>query len=214
MFVRVRTWKTIIPLFLVGIAACMGAADLGGGQVRGSDKVGAPKGEIWRTLNKCSINSLYMFLRLWHQSVAYEDLEARLPVGEHGTSLTEMRDCAAACGLRTKVIKATPETLGRYPLPAIAHCDEEKTTGHYVILVAMNEDTVHVIDGTTAVVGYPSLSEFRKTWSGYLLVNDNRPWWAPLIPVAISLSTISACLALWHWFGWRRAGQGNAVRIR
>jgi hypothetical protein len=204
---RARGRMLFLLLIFSVVVACSGAADLGGGQGLGTSRAAGPEGLVWRTIYKCPINSMYILLRLYERPVRYEELEARLPVGQGGSNLTALRDCAAAYGLRTRVVKATPETLARSPLPAIAHCDEERTTGHYVVVLGITgQDNVHIIDGTTAVVSTQSLSDFRKIWSGYLLVADKRPWWGALFPVALGLGIVSGCLAVWDWSRRRHAG--------
>jgi len=77
-----------------------------------------------------------------------------------------------------RVVKAAPETLKQCPLPAIAHCEEEKAvTGHYVVLISVGPLNVEVIDGTTGRLLLVPKVKFCKDWTGYLLISESpRPW--------------------------------------
>jgi TRAP-type C4-dicarboxylate transport system permease small subunit len=158
--------------------------------------------KIWRVVNKCPVNSLYIILRLYNRAVTYRDVEERLPVGSQGSSLVQLRDCAASFGLYARVVKGSPDSLNRCRLPALAHCDEEKETGHYVVILSVGNDEVELIDGTTAMVQTLTASEFRKRWSGHLILFEQRQaWWSYLsIPVGLALLGLGLFL-----FGrWRR----------
>jgi len=141
-----------------------------------------------------------MLLKLHGEKATYEEIESQLPVTRSGSSITDMRAYLRAQGLNATILKATPETLLRCPLPLIAHHEEEKaTTGHYVIVLATDSERVDFLDGTTAIDTTQAMTEFRKNWSGYVLVIEERPWWHRLFPVAFILGGVSVCLALWSW---------------
>jgi hypothetical protein len=136
----------------------------------------------WRVPNRCACNCLYAMFRLNRMDVKYERVYDKLPVAASGSSLKDMRRCAASLGLNTRVVKATPETLKECPLPAIAHTEEEKAVaGHYVVLISVGPQDVELIDGTTGrVLLFPKV-RFCKDWTGYLLISESpRPWgsWA------------------------------------
>jgi hypothetical protein len=161
--------------------------------------------KIWRVANQCSVNALYMLARLHGKKVNYAGIEDRLPVREKGTSLAEMRDCASEIGLPCRVFKTTPDVLNRCALPVIAHWEEQRgITGHYVLVVAVKDGWVEYIDGTTAITDVLPMTEFRKRWSGYLLVPQEGKgwlWWVYL--AAAVLGPLSLGLALWS----RRRGR-------
>jgi len=157
--------------------------------------------KIWRVANQCSVNSLYVFLRLHGQEPTYAAIEERIPVGKRGTSLAEMRRCAAEFGLNTEVVKATPDALSSCPLPAIAHCEEQVGSGHYVVVLSTKEDWVEFVDGTTGVRDYSPMTDFRKRWSGYLLVVQGGLWWRWLYLAAGLLGLVPLGLGL--WWRWR-----------
>jgi hypothetical protein len=133
---------------------------------------------FWRVAYRCGPNALYVYLRLRGHAVAYDDVLNSLPIGEYGTTLADLQRVAGEHGVRSAVIRATPETLASL-LPAVVHTEEKsRVTGHYSVVVGMSKDEVVMIDGTTASTTVVPLSEFTKDWSGYALVPDRGfpPW--------------------------------------
>jgi ABC-type bacteriocin/lantibiotic exporter with double-glycine peptidase domain len=132
----------------------------------------------WRVPNRCAHNCLYALSRLSGTDVKYAQIYESLAAPADGANLRDMRRCAAALGLKTRVVKATPETLQVCPLPAIAHTEEEKgVTGHYVVLISVGRDEVEVIDGTLGTALLIPKAKFFKEWTGYLLILDRpTPW--------------------------------------
>jgi hypothetical protein len=157
----------------------------------------SPEATVWRTAKKCGVNSLYVLLRMNHKPARYQEVEAALPVTPEGTNIADVRRCAASFGLSTKVIKASPEALGDCPLPAIGHIEEERgSTGHFVVITAVGPQGVELIDGTTALLSDLSLSDFRKRWSGYLLVVDGGRRWRWVFPALAVAGAVTIALGV------------------
>jgi peptidase C39-like protein len=153
--------------------------------------------EIWRTANRCGANAAYIALRLNNIDADYDRVLERLPINERGTTLREMRDGLASFGLDVQVVRATPDSLRRCPLPVIAHFEEQKEAGgHYQVIIQARSDGVLAIDGTSANTGWIEMQEFREHWTGYLLIMERRPWWRPLVPVAVVLGLAPLVLGL------------------
>jgi ABC-type bacteriocin/lantibiotic exporter with double-glycine peptidase domain len=144
-----------------------------------------------------------MIMRLKDRPVSYRRIEEQLPFDPAGNSLTELRDCLRSFGLSTSIVQARPGLLEVCALPAIAHWEEEKaTTGHYVIITGIAKDRVEYIDGTTAGISILSMSEFRKRWSGYLLLTEiPRNSWRFLFYLAVVLGGASIGWGVWHACG-------------
>jgi ABC-type bacteriocin/lantibiotic exporter with double-glycine peptidase domain len=169
--------------------------------------------EVWRTANRCGANAVFIALRLNDVDANYERVMQRLPINERGTTLREMRDGLASFGLDAQVVRATPDSLQHCPLPVIAHFEEQKEAGgHYRVIIQVRPDGVLAIDGTSANTGWIDIKEFREHWTGYLLIMERRPWWRPLIPVAVVLGLAPLVLGLCfprrrRW--WRSAERGR-----
>jgi Peptidase C39 family len=176
------------------------------------DESGSPDAKIWRTTaNKCGINAIFLLMRLNHKAVSYEGLERGVPVSTEGTSLADLHRYTRSLGLATRIVKTTPEKLGRYALPAIAHQEEELgNTGHYVIITGLGPDRVELIDGTSAILMTQPMSEFRKRWTGYLLVVDTPSRWGWAFPATATLGGVVTVVGV--FFRTRRMARGVTPR--
>lgn len=150
----------------------------------------------WRDAARCSVNSVYIGLKLLGRRVDYASVLERVPVGDKGARLTDLRDCAASFGVEAQVVRATPASLAACPLPAIAHCEEERQiTGHYVVVVGLTPDGVEYIDGTNGNSCTAPMAEFSKKWTGHLLLLQAPPRWRPLFWTAVGLGAAITALA-------------------
>lgn len=187
----------LLPLLIAGPSDGADATAQGvARQDRAPDEPGG--GILWRFGNKCAVNTLFLMFKLAGRPVDYSEIEARLPVTDAGSNLADVRRCAESLGLRCKIVKASPESLPRLPLPAIAHMEEERAvTGHYVLVVATSTESIESIDGTSAAMTVSSMGDFRKRWTGHLLVIDQPPLWRAMLPIPIILGLVSILVALW-----------------
>jgi ABC-type bacteriocin/lantibiotic exporter with double-glycine peptidase domain len=169
------------------------------GEGSGTAILTKPHAGSWRTANSCSPNSAYLLLRLHGIDVQHSALANQFPQRPQGNSLTELRDVITESGLPTKVVKLTPAHLRMAPLPLIAHFEEELgVTGHYVVVTAATDQVVEFIDGTTAMVTQQQTSEFRKNWTGYALIVDQRRYPATIyVFVALAAAMLALFSLLW-----------------
>jgi hypothetical protein len=154
---------------------------------------------IWRISKKCGQNCLYICMKMLGKRVPYDEIGRSLKVTEDGSSLAELRDCSRRFGVEASIYQAGPQSLLRAPLPLIAHWEEERGAGHYVVVIASNADGVQCVDGTTVAIRALPWPEFQKRWSGYVLVFQERPWWWPLMPVAAALGLAAGALSFLSW---------------
>ncbi len=164
----------------------------------------SPEPSVWRTVNRCPVNAMYMIMKLNGVDVDYAKLGDVLQVGEKGSNLTALQNCGRSFGLDAKVLKVTPEELPHHPLPAIAHLESEGPgTGHYVVVLAAGDQGVEYLDGTTAITATVAKSVFDRQWSGYLVTFEKREWWQRLWPVSLAL-TVGLLLMLSITSVWRK----------
>jgi hypothetical protein len=169
--------------------------------------------KVWRETSRCGVNSMYLALKLLHRQVSYDAIEERMPIKENGTRLTDMRNCAESFGIDAQIVHATPATLQKCWLPAVAHCEEEQhITGHYVVVVRAAPDEVDIIDGTTGILHTVSMVEFGKEWSGYLLLLSPRPMTQWLFQAAAACGGLIAFLVLGIWVVTSVRGRARLAR--
>jgi hypothetical protein len=167
---------------------------------------------VWRAANKCSVNALYVALRLQHVKLKYADAERTMQVNAAGSSLADLHRCAGEFGMSSVMLRITPDALSQSHLPCVAHLEEERSvTGHFVVVVAAGREWVEYIDGTTVATHLVSMSEFRKSWTGYVLMFEHPPWWKRLLPAAGLLGVTAMFLAGVRRFGARRSEDQQAA---
>lgn len=170
---------------------------------------GVPAGSGWRSPMYCGVNSVYTFLRLNGVSVEHRQVEEAIPVGLEGSTLKDMRAAAAGFGLRSRVVRATPEQLVRCSLPVVAHVEDDSRNefdrglrGHFVVVVAADPESVSYIDGTLGIIKAEAADSFLRQWTGLLLVRDDD---RPLAPYTLVGLGAAGCLLLAIGAGLARA---------
>jgi hypothetical protein len=162
-----------------------GATGRDGGAI-GTSNVDLTEQDIWRTQNRCGVNSLYVFLRLSGQSASYDDLLRRVPVGKSGTSMADLKRLVSADDIPCSVIRTTPENLPDQRLPAIAYVwNASLNNGHFVVLTHASQKSVRFIDGTAGNASVETMNKFAKRWDGHLLVRTDRDQTATYLWCAI-----------------------------
>jgi ATP-binding cassette subfamily B protein len=111
-----------------------------------------------------------------------------------GTSLLGLVRAAEKLGLSARGVKGTDEALSQVPLPAIAHMRTEEGRRHFVVLHRLTPRAVILADPARGVRKL-TRDEFRRLWTGYLLLAVPDP---NACRAAIGRTPVSP----WHRF-WR-----------
>lgn len=139
----------------------------------------------WRSQPLCGVNCLYALLRAHDLEVDYDQLvSATVQNPSKPVGLNELREGAQKRGLRCATGKATGQSLDALPKPLIAHIDLQDYTqapdsGHFVLIVATNADSVIAMDGTTGMIQEHPRAGFDRVWTGYVLYSvpdEGRHW--------------------------------------
>lgn len=87
-----------------------------------------------------------------------------------GTNFYGLVNAAKEIGFLTKAVKGNNDDITKeYNKPAIAHIVTEEGFGHYVIIYKVKKNTIVIGDPDKGIVKY-KIEEFKKKWTGYLLV--------------------------------------------
>jgi ABC-type bacteriocin/lantibiotic exporter with double-glycine peptidase domain len=149
--------------------------------------------ELVRTPRNDGLNCLYLILRLFEKPPRYEDLRAALAPGPDGNNLAEIRTAARSAGLKTRVVKSTPDALRRGPFPMIAALDDPaENSGRFVLLVGLAEDKCILIDGGYALLKQVTIDDFRRNWSGYVLVAEPGSRATAYVSVGVGVVALAA----------------------
>jgi ABC-type bacteriocin/lantibiotic exporter with double-glycine peptidase domain len=164
-------------------------------------------GDYWRNPLRCGPNCLYAYLSLHGAKVPLKTISERLPIGAKGVNMADLRRVASELGVPSYVVPTTPNRLGGFALPAIAHLQTRE--GHFVLVLRITKDTVTTADMLSGFVENLAADRFFERWSGYLLV----PGTAPL-PVSALVLVVALALGAIVISYWRRPSRllGSATK--
>jgi hypothetical protein len=119
---------------------------------------------------RCGPNCLYMIMRLHGSAAEYvEVVNAIRPStapDAQGASLADLvkaaNDSAFPCQVKRY---GTARELAGCGLPLIAHF----AAGHYVVVLAVDDEYVRYMDGSSGATGRLRLGKFQSLWSGYVV---------------------------------------------
>ncbi len=163
------------------------------------------------------VNSLYVFLGCHGCPAEYPDLLAQLSQSDGtGVSLLKLRDVARAAGLETQVHKCRPNDLPSLPLPTLAYLDSPGGeaygpgvfAGGFVLILGTIGQSFQVFRGADASLVLVSKDNFRRDWSGYVLVctSDRDSACVSFILGAVAVALYGA------WRGFSKRGLRNQTR--
>jgi hypothetical protein len=164
-----------------------------------------------RAGRECGLNSLFLLLQLSGHNVSYKQTREAVVIGPNGSSLSELQQAASRLGVKTAVSRCSMAELMHMPKPVIAYLrletgDTPERAGHYVVVMAANENGVEFIDGTFATALKDSASNFEAVWSGHVLAPAAAQGWVrPLALIAAVGLWVGMGLACWRARVLRRA---------
>jgi hypothetical protein len=153
-----------IALTIVRVARCESSADTSSA----ADGV-----ETWRDAPHDDVNTLYLFLRCWGHGATHAQTEEALRKRGPHASFVDLRNVAHQFSLRSSVFQCPPGKLGQGALPAVVMMDfVPERGGAFALVVNYNGESWQLIDGATATVQDISDDEFRRRWSGFVLLAE------------------------------------------
>jgi len=90
--------------------------------------------------------------------------------GEKGTTLLGLIEAATKMGFQAKGVKGTQKSLGKIPLPAIAHLVIEEAIQHYVVIYKVSTRSIRIMDPKDGKMHRKEIEEFNNEWTGVLLL--------------------------------------------
>jgi len=87
-----------------------------------------------------------------------------------GTNVLGMIEAANKLGLEAKGVKGPFECLQNIPLPAVAHLIVNENLKHFVVIYKVTKDYLLVMDPNDGQLHRKSNEEFRKEWTGVLVL--------------------------------------------
>lgn len=128
---------------------------------------------IWRSAMLCGQNCMYLWARIAHKDIAYEEMLRRFPSDARGLSLTDMKSAGRAFGLDCVMARGDLKALRESPKPLVVHFEPDRPSmgplGHYALVLDIDDEFVTCLDGSTAIISNVPPSDFLKQWTGYYL---------------------------------------------
>lgn len=141
----------------------------------GNDPSGLGSDEYWRMSTSDSINCIDLYAKSTSHFMERHRIKSELGEKSEKSSLLDLKRASRALGLTLRIIKPTPSDLAATPLPAIVHMvDEGGEHGGYFLLINPKKSKFETINCTSLTIESMSAEEFRRRWSGYALVAEDK----------------------------------------
>ena len=129
--------------------------------------------ETWRCAANGGINALYCYLKINDVRCEYTDLlnERKRRCGTNEMTAIDLAEIASRYGVPLRTFSVNMHELGSCPRPLIVHMDGESTDyGAFLLIISINGGIVEFVNGPTATIQEMDLENFRRVWSGYVLM--------------------------------------------
>lgn len=130
--------------------------------------------QAWRVAERDAANSLYIVLRHCGIRCSYEEVCQALGPHDRRRSLLEISRAARRMGMSTSLYRGPPASMRSFGMPIIVYVEgsESNSGGISVVLPDHNGTELTVIDGQTAQLHTVGEDDFRRLWSGVMLVPE------------------------------------------
>ena len=89
---------------------------------------------------------------------------------KRGTNVLGIIEAAEKMGFTAKGVKGGLDSIGKIPLPAIAHIVTKEQLHHYVVIYKVEKSKITVMDPGFGKMEVYTLEDFQKVWSGVLIL--------------------------------------------
>ena len=87
-----------------------------------------------------------------------------------GTNLLGLLEALEKLGFQAKGVRSAMDSLSKIPMPAIAHVIVKEVFHHYVVLYRTTKKYIEVMDPGDGQMHRYGLEEFKKIWTGVLVI--------------------------------------------
>ncbi len=172
-------------------------------------------GDKWRIPERDAANCLYFLLRFHGIGASYADVVQAIGRDQR-VSLHTLSVAANQLGLASGVYEATPEFLGSLHEPVIAFTEDGTLgDGGFVVVLYMDasaeaDSDMQVLAGGIALLRMIPTDEFRRSWSGHILMRrpDGTRSLVSWCLAGVSAGLLGGMVVVW----WRIAARVRADR--
>ena len=87
-----------------------------------------------------------------------------------GTTITGIIEAAGKMGMEAKGVRAPFESIGKIPLPAIAHVIINEKLHHYVVIYKVTSKYLDIMDPAFGRINKIKHNKFKAEWTGVLVI--------------------------------------------
>jgi ATP-binding cassette subfamily B protein len=123
-----------------------------------------------RDITDCGAASLASVAAYYKLKLPVSRIRQFASTDKKGTNVLGLIEAATKIGFDAKGVRGEYESLYKVPTPAIAHIVVKEVLYHYVVIYNVTSKFVQVMDPAEGAVHKYSHQEFRKVWTGILIL--------------------------------------------
>jgi len=126
-------------------------------------------------VSDCGAVCLVSILSHYGRDVSLASVRQYAGTNRTGTTVAGIIIAADRLGFSARAVRLTLEELLSVGKPAVAHVTLENGLHHYVVVVRTGPQSIEVMDPQQGRIRRYEPAEFARTWTGVLIVLDQRP---------------------------------------
>ena len=151
----------------------------------------------WRAPHRDAANCLYFLIRFHDRSISYSRVLNALQGGNRRTNLGSVRSAARQLGLNCGIYRSGFDDILKLNKPALVYMEDGGVRGgSFCVLLSIYESGrggggALVLNGGLATLRHISLEDFRRQWTGYILIADGQisdgwSWFPPATVLSVA----------------------------
>lgn len=132
-----------------------------------------------RNFTDCGAACLASVAKYYKLNVPVARIRKKAGTDSKGTNVLGLIEAARDLGFDAKGVKGPYESLFKIPKPAIAHVIVREVHHHFVVICKIRSRYIEIMDPADGLMHRKTHAEFKKEWSGVLLLlmpaDDFRP---------------------------------------
>ena len=129
-----------------------------------------PVSVLQRDITDCGAASLASIAAYYKLKLPVSRIRQLASTDKKGTNILGLIEAANKIGFDAKGVRGEYESLFKIPTPAIAHVVVKEVLHHYMVIYKVTSKYIRIMDPGDGAVHDYSHQEFRKIWTGILII--------------------------------------------
>lgn len=126
-------------------------------------------------ISDCGAACLASISSYYQKQVPLSKIRQMAGTDKKGTNALGMVEAANKLGFDAKGVRGEFSSLFKIPLPAVAHLVVKEVLHHYVVIYEVSRKHIKIMDPGVGKMVKKEHEEFRKEWSGVLILLEPKP---------------------------------------